>query len=254
MDDRNLKRAGPALSKPKPRIFEQVCDRIRAELAAGTIKPGDRLPAERDLAQQLGVSRSAVREALRSLEMSGILSLEKGASGGAYVREASADGLARSLHDLLFLSNVPLEQLTEVRSALLSLATRKACARATLSDLVDLETNIADTLSAWERGKINEAIIHIGAFYELLGKAAHNEVLVVMIASLTATVRALLEQTQLVLMPEFVAARRGIVQSIREADPDGAEQKLRRHLAALERYVSSHPRASVLQEKSLIAR
>jgi len=228
-----------------PRVFEQVCDRIREELAAGRISPGDRLPAERELASQLGVSRSAIREALRSLEMSGILSLEKGVGGGAYVRHASADGLSRSMHDLLFLSKVPLEQLTEVRSALLTLAVRTACGRATLSDLVDLETNISDTRSAYERGRIDEAIAHIGAFYELLGKAAHNDVLVVIISSLTSTVRALLEQTDVVLEPEFEVGRRAIVEAIRQHDEDEAEAKLRRHIGALERFVATHPRSEV---------
>ena len=51
----------------QPRAFEEVCARIRDQLAIGALKPGDKLPAERDLAQQLRVSRSALREALRPL-------------------------------------------------------------------------------------------------------------------------------------------------------------------------------------------
>ena len=63
------------------RAFEEICDRIRARIAAGLLKPGDKLPAERELAQQLGVGRNALREALRSLEIAGIVRLQKGAQG-----------------------------------------------------------------------------------------------------------------------------------------------------------------------------
>src|ERR1700721_1101567 len=69
------------------RAFEEICERIREQLALGVLKPGDKLPPERDLAQQLGVSRNVLREALRTLEMAGVLRLQKGVKGGAFVRE-----------------------------------------------------------------------------------------------------------------------------------------------------------------------
>lgn len=234
------RRVAPAKQK-RPRAFEQVCDRIRAELAQGRIKPGDRLPAERDLAAQLKVSRAAVREGLRSLEMSGLLQFELGVSGGAFVRQLSSDGLTRSLHDLLFLARVPIAWLTEVRGALLSAAIGAACARATLGDLVDLDANIDLTERSYAEGDVETAIAAISDFYELLGKAAHNDILTLLIASLSGTVRELLHRTELQLMPEFVSARRLIVQSIRASDGEVAANRLRRHLDALERYVTSHP-------------
>ena len=63
------------------RTFEEICERIREQLALGVLKPGDKLPRERDLAEQLGVSRNVLREALRSLEMAGLLRLQKGVKG-----------------------------------------------------------------------------------------------------------------------------------------------------------------------------
>ena len=55
------------------RAFEAVCDQVRQMVADGTLKAGDKLPAERELAVRFQISRNAVREALRSLEMSGII-------------------------------------------------------------------------------------------------------------------------------------------------------------------------------------
>ncbi|HEY9279792.1 MAG TPA: winged helix-turn-helix domain-containing protein, partial [Eoetvoesiella sp.] len=66
------------------RAFEQVCEQIRREVAAGTLRPGDRLPPERELAEQLGVSRTAIREALRSLENAGLVQCQQGMGGGAF--------------------------------------------------------------------------------------------------------------------------------------------------------------------------
>src|SRR5260221_2809885 len=68
------------------RAFEEICERIREQLALGVLKPGDKLPRERDLAEQFGVSRNVLREALRSLEMAGPLRLRKGGKGGAVIR------------------------------------------------------------------------------------------------------------------------------------------------------------------------
>jgi DNA-binding FadR family transcriptional regulator len=72
------------------RLFEEICDQIRGQLSLGKIGPGDKLPAERDLADQFGVSRSAVREALRTLEVSGLIELRKGPKGGAFMLEEGA--------------------------------------------------------------------------------------------------------------------------------------------------------------------
>ncbi|WP_198161318.1 FadR/GntR family transcriptional regulator, partial [Variovorax sp. WDL1] len=63
------------------RVFEEICAQIRKRLASGVLKPGDKLPAERDLAVEFKVSRPAVREALRTLEISGVVSLQKGVKG-----------------------------------------------------------------------------------------------------------------------------------------------------------------------------
>ena len=67
-----------------PRAFEEIAAQIRGELAAGRLKSGERLPAERDLAVRFGVSRNTLREALRSLENAGLLQFRKGATGGAW--------------------------------------------------------------------------------------------------------------------------------------------------------------------------
>src|SRR5260370_14578757 len=67
------------------RTFDEICGRIREQLALGVLKPGDKLPRERDLAEPLGVSRNVLGDALRSLVMAGRLLGAKGREGGACV-------------------------------------------------------------------------------------------------------------------------------------------------------------------------
>ena len=70
------------------RGFEAVCDRIREQLMSGELKPGDQLPGERELAERFGIGRAAARDALRSLEVSGVVEARKG------IRAASSSGMA----------------------------------------------------------------------------------------------------------------------------------------------------------------
>src|SRR6201986_5161850 len=83
------------------RAFEEVCETIRHQLSFRALRPGDKLPAERELAEQLGVSRSALREVLRTLELAGILELKKGIKGGAFVRPGDPTSMTRVLQDLV---------------------------------------------------------------------------------------------------------------------------------------------------------
>ncbi|MGD9881203.1 MAG: FadR/GntR family transcriptional regulator, partial [Reyranella sp.] len=99
----------------RPRAFEEICDRIRHQLSIGALQPGDKLPAERDLATQLGVSRGALREALRSLEIAGIVVLRKGATGGAFIRPGDPTSMTRVMQDLVHLGSISLGDHTEAR-------------------------------------------------------------------------------------------------------------------------------------------
>lgn len=85
-------------------------------MAAGALRPGDKLPPERDQALKLRVSRTAVREALRSLEIAGVVGLQKGSKGGAFILKGDPDLVTRSIRDMVYLSRISLDNLTEART------------------------------------------------------------------------------------------------------------------------------------------
>src|SRR3970282_40915 len=83
------------------RTFEEVVNQVRDQLAGGELVPGERLPPERELARQLNVSRSALREGLRTLEIAGIVELRKGRTGGAFITRGNQPVVSEALADLL---------------------------------------------------------------------------------------------------------------------------------------------------------
>src|SRR6202049_2575262 len=138
--------AAPAPLQFRPihtrRAFEKICQRIREQLALGVLKPGDKLPPERDLAHQLGVSRNVLREALRSLEMAGVLRLLKGVKGGAFIQEGDTSRMNEVMRDMLSLGTISVRELSEARIHVLDLAVRLACVNARQVDLDALGGNI----------------------------------------------------------------------------------------------------------------
>src|ERR1700722_13000460 len=133
--------AGQGIFRPVStgRISEIIVDQIRALMRQGQLKPGDRLPPERDLCERFGVSRVTVREALRLLESSGLVEIRVGARGGAFVTAPSSDRVGEGLADLLTLSVISATDVTEVRMILEVGIVPLVCERATEEDLAELD-------------------------------------------------------------------------------------------------------------------
>src|SRR5258708_1608942 len=170
---------------PRRRAFEEVCETIRNQLSIRALRPGDKLPAERELASQLGVSRSALREALRTLELAGILELKKGVKGGAFVRPGDPESMKRVLQDLVHLGTISLDDLTEARLLIQSGVIRLACERATRDDIELISVNIEMTAEMTRLGRHEDRLRYVFEFYLLLAFSTRNEVLIIMVDSLT---------------------------------------------------------------------
>src|ERR1700709_1674718 len=95
------------------RASDGISLQIRSAMEAGALRAGMRLPAERALASQFGASRNTVREALRSLENSGVLELRRGAHAGAYIKQSNGRGVTTGLLDMYALGGLTAAQLTD---------------------------------------------------------------------------------------------------------------------------------------------
>jgi DNA-binding FadR family transcriptional regulator len=129
------------------RAVEDITAQIRTELESGRLRPGQRLPPERDLAAQLNVSRSTVREAMGMLEVAGLLQRRIGSAGGSFIAQSNATAVARSISDAVSLGRFSLGDLVEARLALDSFVARKACEVGTEAEFDALDANLDRTLA-----------------------------------------------------------------------------------------------------------
>ena len=226
------------------RAFEEICERIRAQIAAGTLRPGDKLPAERELALQLGVGRNALREALRSLEIAGIVRLHKGAKGGAFIQSGDADRMNDVVRDMLSLGSISIAELTESRMHIQDLVVRLACERATRTDLDALAANIERTEQMTVDGRYVDRVECSREFYRLLAAATHNQVLAMMVHSITEILMQFVYARVSAggkPQPRLVEKRRAFLDALRQRDAESATRLMRLHLISVHRLLEPAP-------------
>lgn len=97
----------------KPRLHDQISEQLNHLIAEGLLKPGDRLPPERDLAERFKVSRNSVRDALRTLEARGLVEVRQG--DGAYIRETNPAEMYRVMIEVLASKKETIREIMEVR-------------------------------------------------------------------------------------------------------------------------------------------
>jgi DNA-binding FadR family transcriptional regulator len=246
--------AQPSAVKFRPihtrRAFEEICERIREQLALGQLKPGDKLPPERDLAQQLGVSRNVLREALRSLEMAGVLRLQKGVKGGAFVREGDTSRMNVVMQDMLSLGTISVRELSEARIDVLDLVVRLACTHARQADFEALEGNIERTELATREGRLLDRVECSREFYRLLAASTGNKVIAMIVDSVTEIHMRFVYAKVVssgVAMPRLAEKRRQFLSALRARNASTAARLMRAHLESVQRMLEQDPGAMSLQ-------
>jgi len=211
------------------RLFEEICDQVRSRLSQGRIRPGDKLPPERTLADQFGVSRAAVREALRALEVSGLIELRKGAKGGAFLLPES-EPLTQSLEDMIDLGRVSMRDFTEARILITEVVVRLACERGKKKDFEAIEKDIDRLESAVAAGQGRSDTTYITNFYDLLAAATANQMLRFLTHAIARLLARLIDTKQPPPMTDLAERRRAILKALRMRDADKAGKLLTEHL------------------------
>ena len=167
-----------------PRVYEQIVAHIERTIYEGRLRQGQKLPPERQLARDLKASRVAVREALRTLELRGLVEVRQGSTGGYFVREADDRPLVRDFATLFRLGRVSRAQLMEARRLIEPEVAFLAALRATDSDLKHLvaavEQRDTEAASGGEPRRFDLE------FHRLLSDAARNPVHAVITHALMA--------------------------------------------------------------------
>ena len=154
------------------RVSETITRRIRKAITDGRLSPGEKLPAEREMAGRLRTSRVSVREAYRSLAEAGLVSIRRGAEGGAFIADFDPAPVSRNLTFLLRLGRTSHEELTEARALLEPSVARLAARRAGHEDLARLEELLRSEQAA-PRGSGEARCIHLD-FHRRVAECARN--------------------------------------------------------------------------------
>jgi GntR family transcriptional repressor for pyruvate dehydrogenase complex len=219
-----------------PRVYSVVVEQIRALIESGELKPGDKLPTERSLAEQLGISRSSVREALSALEVLGVIQSRQGL--GNYVANHEAADLSEDKFEDLIEAEGTLE-IVEARllfepgaAALAAQRRTEADLRALQSCITEMERLVGEGQDSWEPD---------WGFHVALANACHNPMVTALADVITQRVRGrlwqLMREQNYAGEPErprqYLERHRRIYQAIVRGDSEAAEDAVRRHLAEI---------------------
>ena len=217
------------------RIYEEIVRQVKAMIAEGRLKGGDRLPPERDLAEKFVVSRTSVREALRALESLGLVEIRPGE--GTFIREVSIDTLVEPLALLMASQREATGELFEARRLLEPSLAALAASRATPEEIQEMERILEE--QAREIGFGRTGLAQDAQFHAAIGTAAHNRA----ITRLAHAIMDLLAQSREDSLntpgrpTRSHEDHRRVLAAIRARDAEAARAAMLEHIAAVERLV-----------------
>ncbi len=236
-----------ARSARGPRAFEEIAALIRSELVAGHLGVGSRLPSERALAEQFGVSRNTLREALRSLEHAGLVQLHKGAQGGAFIAQRSGQAIATGLQDLFSVGAIQPAQLTEARIWLEAVVVREACRRATTGDIEDLRRNVQETAAAFAQGDFPRRAEKNIEFHRILARMTGNPIMAVVVNGVLDVLREFIRTIGEYPNHHVLPSRRRFIAHLERGDAEAAVTEMEASLKRLQQSYLSRLKTSILE-------
>lgn len=227
----------------RPATFELVLRHIEGRLTSGDLRPGDRLPPERELAAQLGAGRQSVREALRVLQAQGVIRSQvgTGTDSGTVVVPAPARALTRLLRVHLAVDSFPMRDVTEARVMVERFSAGLAAGRRAAPDL----QRMAEALTAMDADLDREAFSDLDtAFHVAIAESGGNRLVGELTVAIRESVRATLlgamrgDEDWARLRDRLRAEHRGILAAIEGGDGVLAADLVEAHIRAFHGRVS----------------
>ena len=219
------------------KVSQHIIDQVRNAIFDGRLRPGDKLPSERELTEKFKVSKATLREALRSLEVLGFLQMRKGVSGGAFVTEVDMVKARDSFTNFLLFKNLSLEDLSEVRLLLEPYIAEKATPAITKDDLHRLEKLIKDSEHAIKNNASLASRQDEIEFHRIIASITGNPILMFILDF----VENLLIDTKEILKPgkEFsgkvLRAHKRIYNALLERNVKKVHEEMVRHIREVEK-------------------
>ncbi len=222
------------------KVYEEVIEQIKTMIYNGELRRGDKLPSERVLKEELGVSRASIREAFSALEMIGLIESRPGE--GTYIKERADKNLLEPLSLALLLEEDVTSELLELRRVLEVDCVRLAAERRSGEDI----TNLDEIVRKMEiRTGFEEDSINLDKnFHYSIAKASKNNVLFYVMTSIMDAMDFHIEHTRTKLvsrpdtMDEFTIQHRQIFEAIKARDPQKSMEEMKNHLEFVEKLIN----------------
>ncbi|MDM0116245.1 FadR/GntR family transcriptional regulator [Variovorax sp. J22R133] len=231
------------ISVPKPQ--QVLIDHLRESILRGDIAEGDGLPSERDLVTQTGLSRGAVREALRTLTVEGLVQTRHGRFGGSVVTLPGNESMATAISRFVQGRKLSLRSLQETREALEPFLARLAAERRNEDDIRDLKALHAELQASVDNFQ-EFAAINV-KWHHAVAKASGNELLAAVLFAISHGVHIATtteEYDTAEIRKQVLHIHSRINDAIEAGKPDLAERGMRQHMSATHARPAQHLDAS----------
>lgn len=219
-------------SVQRRRLYEDIVQNFHSLIRQGVLQHGARLPSERMLAEQFNVSRSSVREAIRSLELQGLVVSRRGS--GTFINTEAIESVVALLASTLSAGNETMKEIFEVRHLLEPQIAAVAATRAGLDEVQRMADTLEEQQQQLEKGE--SGVDADTAFHFALASATHNSALVKVVSAVEDILK--LSRDRSLQEPgrakRSLVSHRQILEKVKVGDAEGARVAMEYHLTSVE--------------------
>ncbi|MBW6410477.1 FadR/GntR family transcriptional regulator [Clostridium weizhouense] len=213
-----------------PRVYDQVIEQIKSKIKSGEIKKGDKLPSEREMAELLSVSRTSVREAIKALEVIGLIESRQGA--GNYIRTNFNNSLFEPLSVMFMLQESSLEEMYDLRKTL-----ELECARLAAENIKDAEIeHLSAILDRMYESLTEEQSLELDIkFHYVIAKASRNVLLINILEVISQLMDEFIKTSRMQILHEgknrekLLSTHENIVKALKLNDKEKVSEAMYEH-------------------------
>lgn len=223
------------------KVYTQIIDQIKESIISGELKKGDRLPSERVMSEQLGVARATVREAIRSLEMMGLIECVQGE--GNFITNNLENTLAEPIAIMFILNHGKIREINELRRGLEMEAIKLATARITPQAVKKLEELCRIMETSVNQAEQAEADKQ---FHYEIAKAADNGLIMNILNASATLIESQIKDSRLKIFSSEKnndstnTQHRKVLEAIQAKDPDQAVLAMQTHMDYIARFIEEY--------------
>ncbi|APH15864.1 bacterial regulatory s, gntR family protein [Clostridium sporogenes] len=224
------------------RVYEKAIEQIKEMIVEGTFKKGDKLPSEREMAESLQISRTSIREALRELEIMGLIESRQG--DGNFVKSSFENNLLKPLSTIFLLKESNSDEILELRQIIERGSVVLAAERITDEELEEMELLVEDSLKSDFKDQLVDVDI---AFHYKIAQASKNFLILSILNAISFLIEAFIKDIRKNVITKkentdmLIKQHRDILSALRGHDPIAAEKAMLSHL----QYVNSQMKKEI---------